>query len=239
MKTSIKLLAFSALFILASCQKVKENIIEKLLTFEEASHTIETLLNSANCGLVDEIENLAQMASENYELFSEDCNYGIDTSINCGNDSGLRAWNYTLNYSWGVTCDELNIPQTIKFVSSKMGDFKGTRLEQSGNSHSNLQLVNLSPIPVGTNYVLNGSHNFTGSQELLIRDKSMTLTINIDLTNIEITKSTYEIVTGTGNFTIVAENGNDISEMIEGELIFLGNGQAEVTINGETFLVSI
>ena len=63
--------------------------------------------------------------------------------------------------------------------------------------------------------------------------------MEMDLINVEVTKTTFEIVNGSGGFTIVATGGSGISETIEGTVVFLGNGKAEVTINGETYLISI
>lgn len=240
MKNSLNLFAMCiALLFATSCQKVKEVIAEKLMTLEETSETIENILDSAECGLTSDIEDLVAMASENYELLKVDCNYSFDSTFSCSNDGSLRAYDFAVDYGWTVTCDDFNIPQTIDFLSSKNGSYTGPRLERTGTGNATLQLTNISPIPPGTNYTLNGAYHFDGSETLVLRNTSVDITIEMELTNTEITKTTFEIVSGNGTFKLVAEGNQGTSETYEGSIQFLGNGQAEVTINGEVFVVSI
>lgn len=237
------MLNFSAmlcvLLLTTSCQKIKENIVENLMTLEEASETIENILDSAECGLASEMEDLAEMAYDNYDNLKTDCNYAFDTTFSCSNDGSMRAYDFMVNYSWAVICDDFNIPTTLDFNSSKNGSYSGPRIVRSGNGNSVFQLNNISPIPPGTNYTLNGTHNFSGTQELLLRNTTLELTVEMQLTDIEIAKTTFEIISGTGTFKIIGVGNHGNSETYEGTIVFLGNGQAELTINGEVFVISI
>ncbi|RMG79908.1 MAG: hypothetical protein D6714_15580 [Bacteroidetes bacterium] len=239
MKTNVSFIFLFTMIVAAACQKPSGDLLKQLLTHEEAAQTVESLLSSANCGVMSQIENLAQTASQDYSVYKEDCSYDNDTSFSCSNDAGLRDWDYTVNYAWKVTCNDLQIPETLDFTATSSGAFNGPRLTQSGSGQSALQLGNLSPIPPTDNYTLNGTSDYSGTQKVVPRDQSMTLTAHINLTDLAVSKTTYKVESGNGDFLLTAQSTTGFSETIEGTIVFLGNGQAEVTINGETFTISI
>lgn len=240
MKMTIHLLAILCLInFTTACQIDKDDLIEQLMTNEEAAEVIESLMSAADGGFTKELEAATQIAVEDYEIYMEDCDYGADSTFTCSNAGNVRSYDWETHYQWAIECNNASIPTLFNFKSEKTGSYNGPRLDRAGEGLANLEISNLSPVPAGTPLQLTGGLDFDGTEILSRHDETLNTAMDMSLSSLQIDKTSLEIISGTGTFSMTVTGMDGTSQGIDGSLRFLGGGSLEVTINGQVFVVSM
>ena len=219
----------AALTFFVSCKKSGEEVAE-LLSESEAAEIAETAISDRSAGMVMPTIDATQIIENQLD----NCNVPGDTSFQKSNSNAYATYNYSFGLEWLLTCNNLGIPQSATVEMSGNGTFSTARWEGSDTATGNLTLTGFSP--QAPTYLVNGSYTLTGdlTGDLRRVDPTFDCTTDITLTNLSISKTTYDITGGTGTVTVTATNGQGNTRTLEGTLVFNGDGTATVTINGHT-----
>ncbi len=232
-------LLMTSIFLLSSCNEEDET--SPVLTNEEVATSVEVSLSQSDGGLAMETETYAKTTETEYQNIESNCDYGTSDSQVISKSGNQRSYSFTLNYDAAASCNNFNIPTSLRFTSSRSGFYQGPKIEHQGGASSDFELTNLNPFDLSQDYTLNGTHQYNGTLVYMGRQQNRGVSTQINLTveNLSVDKQTYEIQGGTGTFTLNATGSGGNTGSFSGAIQFLGNGQAEVTINGETFPIDI
>ncbi|MCB9194792.1 MAG: hypothetical protein H6598_01025 [Flavobacteriales bacterium] len=236
MKKHITLLILGiALMTISSCRKEDETET-KTVTEEETEEVIAKSLESSNSGLTEQFEDATKMA--NIIMQNPICALTYDSTINKTYSSATRSLDYQFIWGYQMNCNN-NIPNNISFTYDANGDYSSVRMDANDVADGTLVLTQLATSQ--SSYLININYERTGNQTSKIGNQSsFTSDLTITGSNIEIDKTSYEILSGTASFSIAgsADNGNDFS--FGGTITFLGGGSATINFNnGGQYTISI
>lgn len=158
------------------------------------------------------------------------CGAKKDTTISYSSPSNFIP-NYSYNLSWNYQLDcNSGIPSQFQFGFSGSHNYNGVLMTSSDNSNGSFTIAD--PGATAANYNFNSSYERSGKQTSKVGyQKSFSSDLKMNSTNILISKSTHEIVSGTADITItgIASNGNNFS--FSGKITFKGNKKAVLVLN--------
>lgn len=231
---------FALLFICSffSCDRTVLTQLEE----EDIAAIIESALQSSTGGMTDIIEDIADTLIQKLEDFDADefCDslYQNSRTINYNGVRGQA--DYDVNWDYIFNCNNFNIPQDATTNASIDGTSSTQRINSTDSSTLALIFTDLQL--TASEMTANGSYNNSGTLDLTQLSTQTTInvvnTTSLTLTNLKIDKSDSEITGGTGTFTVSGTaDGNSFS--YTGTITFLGNDQAEVTINGTVYQIDL
>lgn len=226
---------FSAFTIIASilfsCNRIDNIEIEE----SDVVEIIETALQSNSGGPTSDIENTVQY------IDSSASSGGLcDTMYNetlSRNFQGTKIQaNYSSTFSYQMSCNNLNIPQTATFSIATNTNYSTNRITGTGNSTFNGSLTGLEF--AASSIIFNGNYSRTGTQELAIQErKNISSTLNFSLSDIDINKPTFIIQSGSGTFSFIGTvQGTTFN--YSGNITFNGNQNATLIINGNSYSIN-
>ncbi len=236
----INLLQFLALVLaiglLSGCNKEEEQQVTTV-SEEDAVEVVENALKVESEGLTAEVEDAAQVADEYAEKTEVPCGETFDSTAVYSLTNTYITADYTSSWSWTLSCNQQNIPTTLDFTRTTEGDYETTRMVSDDSATGAWTLDNLL---LGDAYTINGSYVRTGSQESKVRNMTtFSSTVEFALADVNVDKDLYRITDGTATFTISGTGSGGRSFQYTGEIIFLGDGAATITINGNTYSVDL
>lgn len=228
-KNQILLVFVSTLAFLGSCGKSAEEIAV-LISESEAAEIVETAVSDRTAGLAMPTVDMAQILGS----YLENCGVPGDTTLSKSNSNAFATYNYTFGLEWLLNCNGLGIPQNANVEVSGNGAFSTNRWSGSDQATGTLTFTGLSPQEAA--YRVNGSYTLTGdlTGDLRRIDPTFDCTTILTLTDLGISKSTYDITGGTGTVVITGTNGQGNTRTLNGTLTFNGDGTVTVVINGHT-----
>ncbi|MCB0677031.1 MAG: hypothetical protein KDC30_10105 [Saprospiraceae bacterium] len=235
MITALALL-LAASITLTSCQQEEAEPVAAL-SDEEALDLVEGALANTTQGLTQEALDAAYVAEPYVEKGGGDpCGMTFDsTVVRSLNKPNITA-NYTSSWGWTVLCTPQGIPNAVDYVRQTTGSYETTRLLSQDSAEGEWNVGNLL---IGQTILVNGAYSRSGTQtSKVFNQQTYSSEFSVDVTDLGIDKSTYEISGGTGDFTLSGENGDGQSFSISGTITFLGNQSAAVTINGQTHTIN-
>jgi len=237
---SIKTLSYLVItvFSLTSCTNDDDSIASETLTEEEAVELVEASLQKNTGGL-----------NETTKTYSEDLTTDITLNEVCGilyeetfpytyNGNFITA-NYIIVWSYQMSCNTLNIPETAEFNATSSGVYTTRRIESNDVSQSSLSVSGLQP--TSDTYLFNGNFKREGNQQITLNQntRSVNSTVSLEITNLTVDKENYEIISGNGTVELTGSTNQGNSFSFEGSIIFNGNGSATLTINGNGYEINI
>jgi hypothetical protein len=132
-----------------------------------------------------------------------------------------------------MACSALNVPQNATFSTLTLSMYSSSRVVSDDNGNFMGNATGLQPTILTMN--INGEYIRAGTQVLNFRDqKEITSTLSIELSELEMRKQGFEILSGNGTieFTGSAADG---TFSFDGTIVFNGNKTATLTINGTTY----
>lgn len=233
-RSSLAMLTLAAALFFTSCRKNSDDIAA-LISDTEAAEITETAVAERTAGATLPAVEAAKLLESN--LFN--CGVPDDTTFQRSQSTGPASYDHIITIGWLVNCNPLNVPQDATVDVTGAGAFNSTRW--SGSRQSAGQLVLTGVAPSATAYVANGTYALAGQHtgDLRRTDPSIEVTTTLNLTNLTIRKSDYQITGGTGEVEVAATTFQGHSRTVNGTLVFHGNGTATVTVNGHahTFLL--
>ncbi|MCA0366235.1 MAG: hypothetical protein LCH67_19515 [Bacteroidetes bacterium] len=233
-KASFFTFAFVALI---SCRKaeLEDNSLAALNTAvsaEEASTMIQYAISSETAGLSTLVTDLSSLTKiKNTPSY---CGKSKDSTVTKSKSSAssLHSYSYSMNWSWILNCSTTKVPSSFTNKSSFSGQYKTPKVISSDNGESNMTIAGLDA--QSTNYKYTGSYVKNGTQSLsIVQAKDVTSTITLNITDIQVSKSTLKIQSG-GKASVVIEGKSSTGKTFSytGTIVFNGNGSATINING-------
>lgn len=220
-----------------SCEKETTSGPEETLSEEEVVAVVEGALLMNTEGITAEALDAANTSDEYLEKNNGPCEASFDTSV-VRSYSGARISSaYTSHWGWTVHCNDLMVPNSIDFGRTTVGIYETLRMSSNDQANSNWAVDNLI---AGDNYIINGSYTREGSQTSKVRSQnSFSSSLFVELSDLQVHKELKRIESGTATYALSGESTNGNSFHYEGQIIFLGDGSATVTINGNTYEIDL
>ena len=221
--------AFLAFIILAgtSCQSDDPTAV----TDEDAVDLMESTLSSDDGGMATTMTDGARLAMD----MSGSCLAG-DSTVSRSFSGSLRQYSFDGVWNWTVVCDQF-IPQSFTLNSTSSGTYNGPRLNYNGQSASTLTVTNLV---TGGDLTLNGTASQNASVTVTARQEvSFDSELGVTMTDITVDKLTFEITGGMAAITLTTTTDEGTNFDFAATVAFLGNGDATITINGNSYTISI
>jgi hypothetical protein len=233
-KSSFAAIAFAIITLISfnSCRKE----LPVTVSPEEIADIVSNALQYETSGAV--MEALSAVTLEDiYTALDEHCNETFDSTLNYSYSQNTVSADYERSMEWVVNCTGFNIPTDIAYTSTANGEYSTFRMSSVDASSNELTITGLDI--GGGNYFVNGTSVRTGTQESNIRDISLSSTCDLTLEEVEISKSTYEIIAGEGTVTVTGENSGGNSFSFTGSIVFNGDGTATLTLNGTEYTINL
>lgn len=210
------------------------------LSNEEVAIVIEGALANGTQGISAEVNDVIALSQQYAQksLTNEYCGQSFDSTVVRSINKPSVTASYTKTWEWTLNCNNLRVPTSFGFNATSTGDYETTRMTSDDNASTDWTISNLIS---GSAYTINGSYTREGSQTSTVRNRSNSFTseVNINITSLNVNKSTFLIDSGTATFTLTGSSTNGQNFSYQGSIVFNGNGTATITINGETFEVSL
>ncbi|MFN0083574.1 MAG: hypothetical protein ACKVOM_13780 [Ferruginibacter sp.] len=214
-------LLFFAATLLFSCKK-ENDTPTTTVTDEEAAEVISLAVSGNAQGLATQTAEITESAN----TYASICGYSKDSSIIRQNTIGLFSWNYNFQWQWAVLCNG-GVPSVMNVNYNMKGTYDAPRISSNDNAVANVAVTNLL---TGTQYILNGSYTRDGSQKSKIGGKnSFTSKVTINLSNLQLIKTTGQIASGTASVTITGSSSTGNSFSYSGNITFTGAKTATIT----------
>lgn len=223
------ILFFAALFSFAACRKSGEEIAA-LLSTTEAAEIVENSVSAKTAGFTMPTVDMAQII----ELYLDNCNVPGDTTLQKSKTVAAASYNYTFYMDWLVTCSNAGIPQTAAVGIEGNGSFGTPHWTGADATTGELVFTGLSPQE--TAYIVNGSYDLQGDLTGSLRrtDPTLNCTTELTLSNLTISKSTYQTTGGSGTAKVTATTGSGQQQTLDASLTFNADGTVTVTVNGHS-----
>lgn len=236
-KTNSITIIAAAMLLLAGCKK--DNTAT--LTADDASDAMSAALGSSTDGLSSQVSTaasyaVAQGAYKTTGTQTLQCGVAFDTTVAFNYSGGATTASYTGQWEYLLTCTG---SQSLAMTGSYSGNFDAPRISSTNSGQR--QWV-LSGITGSTSdpYTFSGTLTRTGSHTSKVRNRyPYTVDMTVTVTNLTVSKTTYEITGGTGTVTMTGTVSNGNSYTFNGNITFLGGGAATLTINGNTYNVTL
>lgn len=210
-----------------ACHKSAEDVAA-LISESEAAEIVETAVSARSAGLTMPTVDMAQIL----DAYLDNCGVPGDTTLQKSNANGFATYNYTFGLEWLIHCNGLGLPLDASVDVTGNGAFSTARWAGSDQGTGTLTFTGLGVQE--TAYVVNGAYTLTGdlTGDLRRVDPTIDCTTTVQLTDVRISKSTYQITGGGGTVQVVATNGQGNTRTLDGAIVFNGDGTVTVTVNG-------
>ena len=222
-----------------SCEKTEDEPGTSTISDEEALEIVSGATMTASEGLTAEAVEMAYVADAVLEKGPSPlaCGETADSTfvreINLDRITGLYS-NYLF---WGLECNDLDLPNSIFFGREMAGNYETARLISADEAESDWDI---SSLLTGPNYIFNGQYERNGTQESKVRDmRNFSSNVLIEVEDLNIDKGEKEIVSGIAQFTLTGNVNGEVDYSVTGTIVFLGEGTANVIINGNTYTIEL
>ncbi|MEH6682590.1 MAG: hypothetical protein V7724_18760 [Sediminicola sp.] len=225
-------LLFTATLLTTSCEDDDDGVLV-IYSYEDAQEAIAISLAYESYGLVANFDKVSEEIEGNHEC--EVLNEESESETGDFTASGLTTYVYDYTESFTKYCDpdlyvsyDLLAEQTIESVRiSKTHtihvDFITTGLEDSSE-----------------NEIYNGAYTRNGGWETVYSNENYDFTYESDVVDVQVSKETGKIVSGTSTFTLTEEYSyNNLTYTYTGIVKFIDEDKAKITFDsGEVFYVN-
>ena len=210
----------------------------------EAAEVVGAAMAEEDQGLTATLTDVATLSANASE--SNDggralslCGVQQDTTLSRMGDRGRFSFDYTFNFTTELICNAQQFPDSFDASVSYEGSFEGNRYGSESMGSGTLSLTNF--LPNQDNYAISGGYMREGEfSTLAMGDTTFTSQVTFTLAEVLLDKETYEVVSGSGSVEVsgtVTPGGNTFD--YTASLTYLGGGQAEVVIEGTTYLIDL
>ncbi len=239
MKT-IKFIGIPALIVMlavGSCSK-NDNVAPVAsadVSTDDAATIMANSLSSNSGGMASASADVALNAQVTFNA-NPGCGGTKTYSFTRQNPQGATTtYSYSFNYTYTLNCVN-NTPDNVTSSATSTGSFSGPNLTSNDTGTSTFTVGGLSPS--ATAYTLNGEYKRTGSFTRKTGNMA-TGNSNVDITvsNLMVSK-TGGVASGSATYTLSGSSAKG-SFSFTGTITFIANNQANVVINGTTYLVDL
>ena len=148
----------------------------------------------------------------------------------------LNTFSFDFKYAFELKC-EGDQPAALAVGLNYTGDFNSSGYGFDCTGLATLQLDGLQSEAAA--FELNGEYKYNGTFVDKQKNQSISSNIVMTLTDISISKDSHLITAGKGSYSISGSVPSKGSFKYSGEIKFLGDGQAEVSVNGVVYVADI
>lgn len=158
------------------------------------------------------------------------CGAKKDTTVSYSSPTNfIPNYAYTLSWNYELDCNS-GVPSQFAFGFSGSSKYNGALMTSADNSSGSFTIAD--PGATSGNYSFNSSYERSGKQTSKVGfQKSFTSDFKMSSSDILISKTNHEIVSGTANVTITGTSSNGNSFNFSGKITFLGNKKATLVLN--------
>ncbi len=217
------------------CTKSKSSTTtQDTLSSATMATSIGNLVTSPQSGIAPQAEANASM----YQSMNFACGYILDTTFSGSTNVSGMSMNYQLTYADTAFCGSGSTLTKVDFYMKSYMNMTMTGLYEGDAAKTFMSMSGLDT--ASTNFVLNES---CSSLDTIKETSPTALTCYVSMTygasNITISKSTNQIVSGTATVQYAYTTGGGNSYNVSATVRFLGNRQATITLaNGYVSTVS-
>lgn len=207
---------------------------------EEAAEIVGTSLASSSAGLVGMTTETANTSAEVVEANTANlCALEDDSTFSWSSQpTSLITFTADLSYRYVISCNGLNLPESIAFDLTYSSSFDGARMASSNTGGSTWTLTSLNALY--TSFELNGTYSRTGTFESKVWRKSTTnATANFVLDGLILDLPTETITGGTATYSLAGTGPQGNPYSFEGTVNFIGQDKATVVVQGRSFMVDL
>jgi hypothetical protein len=225
---------------LVSCDK-KEDAVINDATIDDIADDIASSLGSTNSGITEEILDVAQLSGANLpanlKSTEADTLYKNDTSMSKTNMEGaIYQFSYQYQMQIGFVFEGYE-NYYFYYYGSANGNMESPRMSSDIERSSNLRLTGLDA--ASSSYVLNGTISRKAMIQSKVRNKNqLNSDADIVVSNVKVNKATLKVEQGTMSFNYTATM-NQEQYTFTIIVTYMGDGIAEMAINGNTYRVNI
>lgn len=209
-----------------ACKKDANSTTSATVTEADAVELTTDAIQPATGGM-------AIQANSSVEIYSTAstklaCGVAKDTTITGASVTGaVPAYSYSLNWNYKLVCDAS--PQTFTFNFTGSSTYSGLLMSSNDASTGTFTV---STTPSAANYTVNTSYERKGTQTSKVgQQKGFASDLKVTSSNVLISKTTNQIVSGTGAVSITGSTTGGKSFSFGGTITFLGNKKATVVLN--------
>ncbi len=217
---------------MTSCSKEEiKNVSE-----EDAVELIEASLQGNTAGVNETVTKYSELLITDYAT-NANCNQSYDTSYTFSYAGAIAQSSYSINWGYLMECN-LGIPSSIALNASCSGTYSTGRITSNDNSVANMIVTGIEPS--SSMLIFSGYLYRNGSQTITINSNTQEITsiITLNLTDLTVNKTSYEIESGTGTAILTANNGSETFSF-SGNIVFNGGGSATLILNGNTYTINL
>lgn len=224
----------------ASCERDGSRLDDfNTITEEEAVELVQETLTSESYGAAIQVIDATDINDEDSNKQFFECNVLNERSFIRSSSIGAAiVYNHAINYNFTKNCDETEgVSFTIDFEG--VGTYSSIRMDSDDTITYQATLSNIGDDADA--FVYEGSLLRLGTQVTRIagRTKNFDSRLSTESSAITIDKKTRLITGGSTSFLLTGNLDSGESFSYEGSITYLGNGQATVQINGNTYNTSI
>lgn len=223
-----------------SCESdTSDDPVTTTISDEEVLAIVSGTLTTGTEGITAEAEEMAYVADAVLEKgpTALSCGETADSTFTRNLNEGRLTALYENYLFWGLNCNENDLPTSIFFGRQMTGDYETERLISDDEATSDWLIESLL---LGPNYIFNGRYERTGTQESKVRDMhSFNSTVIIEIEDLNIDKGEKRIASGIATFNLSGTINSETTFSQEGTIVFLGDGAANIVINGNTYTVDL
>lgn len=237
MKTAnfLKLPAIVLLLAVGACSKNNDNATASIST-DEAATIMANSVSSGSGGMASASVDVAVNAQLTFNA-NPGCGGTKTYSFARQNPQGASiTYSYSFNYTYTLNCVS-NVPDNVSSSATSTGSFDGPNLSSTDAGTSTFNVAGLAAS--STAYTLNGEYKRTGSftQKTGNMYKGSS-NVDIIVSSLSIPKTGGTIGSGSANFTLSGTSNNGAFNFT-GTITFVGNNQANLTLNGTAYVVNL
>ncbi|HAD95798.1 MAG TPA: hypothetical protein DCG19_00250 [Cryomorphaceae bacterium] len=224
---------------LSSCNKDDDDDTqEQTISEEEAAEVVIASVSAETAGTVGQVEEASLLITA--EIDEDDCNQTVTGSITGSNPPGtVMEYTYDYNRSYTLSCDGSNEPQSLTYAFTGTSGYNAPRMASDDHVSSEASVTGLGSSSV--NLTFNQSYGRNGSQQSKIRNKqAFTSKVSVQTNNLVVNKLTKKVESGNATVNISGKSSNGSNFAYTGTIVFNGNGQATLNIQGGgTYVINL
>lgn len=218
---------------LSSCGKDREQI-KAAISETQLSYMIENAMQEGMGGLTEQVQLMVAVAQE---TASSQCGVTKDTTIVTTNETAIGSSEYTTQYTWTLECENDVTPLNYDFICHSQGSYNNNRMSSNDAGDADWVLEGLSENV--NEFSATGTFGRNGEQTFKADGILTESNIDFVVTNLKIDKASEEITGGSAEVNVHGTTDTDESFDFEGQIVFLGNGKAKLTVNGKSFVLGL
>ena len=222
---------------LISCTNEEDMEIENVVSEEEAVVLIESSLQKSTGGLNEMTNTFSEELTTDITL-NELCGTLYKASFNYNYNEAPILADYEIDWSYMMACNGFNVPQMVEFEASSVGSYSTSRINSNDVTNTVIAISGLQPS--ASSLLFSGFFNREGTQSITtnLKTRSLSSKFNVDLVDVLINKSNYNISSGGGTFVLSGLSEN-IPFSFNGTIVFNGNGSVSLTVNENDYEINI